>query len=115
VTPAQIVDYRSGSVTIETDASDARIMMLNDANVPGWQASLDDAPVPILTADYFFRAVAVPPGKHVILFSFEPATVRVAGSISLLAVLLMIGAIVADVRLQRPGDDAIPTDRWSRE
>ena len=46
--------------------------MLNDIWQPWWFATLDGAEAPVLRANVLFRAVAVPPGRHTITFTFQP-------------------------------------------
>jgi len=46
--------------------------VLNDLWHPWWVATIDRAPAPLLRANVLFRAVRVPPGRHVVRFSFQP-------------------------------------------
>ncbi len=39
---------------------------------PGWRARVDGQPADLLTADYAFRALYVPPGDHQVEFTFQP-------------------------------------------
>jgi len=63
----------------------------------GWKATIDDQPAQILRANYILRAVAVPTGKHVIEFSFEPKIYRIGNylttSSSILLLLVLLGAV----------------------
>ena len=47
-------------------------MVLNDVWHPWWRASVDGQAAEILKANVLFRAVIVPPGKHIVRFSFHP-------------------------------------------
>ena len=60
---ARILGYDSQRVRIEAETSAPAVLMLNDTNYPGWRASVNGKPAPILRADYLFRAVLLPPGK----------------------------------------------------
>ena len=46
--------------------------MLNDIWHPWWEATVDGKPAEILRANVMFRAVEVPPGAHVVRFTFHP-------------------------------------------
>ncbi len=67
-----IVAYRNTEVEIEADAPQGGFVVLNDVWHPWWRASVDGVPAGILKANVVFRAVVVPPGKHIVRFSFHP-------------------------------------------
>jgi uncharacterized membrane protein YfhO len=46
--------------------------VVTDAADPGWQARIDGASTPVLTANIAFRAVAVPAGRHRIEMRYRP-------------------------------------------
>ena len=48
------------------------MLVLADANFPGWVARIDGKEAPILRADYLFRGVLVPAGEHDVAFAYEP-------------------------------------------
>ena len=65
---------RPGEVVIEVDTPQSAVLVLNDMWHPWWSATLDGQPVEILRANVLFRAVAVPPGKHTVRFTFNPVS-----------------------------------------
>ncbi len=69
---ADIKLYTPDKVTIETDASSPKLLFLSDVFDPGWKAFIDGKQSPVYRADYDFRAVAVPAGKHTVEFRFTP-------------------------------------------
>jgi hypothetical protein len=69
---ARILRYRNTEIEIATDAPAGGILVLNDVWHPWWRASVDGKPADILKANVLFRAVTVPPGHHVVRFSFHP-------------------------------------------
>lgn len=49
------------------------VLVLADTRHPGWHATLDGRPAPILSADGFVRAISLPhPGRHVVIFTYRP-------------------------------------------
>jgi hypothetical protein len=68
----RILRYQNTEIEIEADAPGGGFVVLNDVWHPWWRASVDGKPAEILKANVLFRAVTVPPGKHVVRFSFEP-------------------------------------------
>lgn len=92
---ARITTYQHERVAIDTDAPGRRLLVLSDTWFPGWRATIDGAEVPIARANYAFRAVSVPAGRHRVVFEYAPASFRVGAAISgaaLAAVLLWIAA-----------------------
>jgi hypothetical protein len=69
---ARIAIYRNTEIVIETEATAAGFLVLNDIWHPWWRASVDGIPAEILKANVLFRAVRVSAGKHVVRFSFHP-------------------------------------------
>ncbi len=70
IVSARISDYQCNSVTVETSAYRKSILLLTDRNEEGWQATVDGNKTKIYFADYIYRAVVVPPGKHRVHFSY---------------------------------------------
>lgn len=71
-----------GAERVELRATGPGILVLTDTNYPGWRATINGEPTEILTADGLFRAVALPPGEHTVVFSFGPSTVALGLAIS---------------------------------
>jgi hypothetical protein len=69
---ARLVRYAYTEVVVEVDAPSDGILVLNDVWHPWWRATIDGVETEILPANVIFRAVAVPPGKHIVRFMFEP-------------------------------------------
>jgi hypothetical protein len=69
---ARILRYHNTDIEIDADAPGGGFVVLNDVWHPWWRASVDDKPAEILKANVLFRAVLVPPGKHVVRFTFQP-------------------------------------------
>jgi hypothetical protein len=102
---ASIASYEPTQIVIRADSERTGFLVLSDIYFPGWVARIDGEPTPILRANYLFRAVAVPPGTHIVTFRYEPLSVRIGAIISAVtvsAVLIMAGAF-AWAGLRRPG------------
>jgi hypothetical protein len=68
----RILDYANTSVTIEANSPDGGWVVLNDIWQQWWFAGINGNPAPMLKANVLFRAVEVPPGRHTVVFRFEP-------------------------------------------
>jgi hypothetical protein len=68
----RILSYRNTEVAVEADSPDGGWVVLNDLWHPWWFADIDGRPADLLRANVLFRAVAVPPGRHAVRFTFRP-------------------------------------------
>jgi hypothetical protein len=69
---ARIRRYANTEVLVEVDAPAETLLVLNDVWQPWWRATVDGIETEIYRANVIFRAVAVPPGKHTVRFTFHP-------------------------------------------
>jgi hypothetical protein len=94
VSAASIVSYESQRVRVETQTSVAAILVLNDANYPGWHAFVNGKPAAILTANYLFRGVFVPAGHALVEFEYVPRSFRLGAAISVASLLVLVVPII---------------------
>ena len=92
----QIRRYTAEQIEIEVNSQEPAILLLTDAWYPGWEATVDGEAVPVWRADLLFRAVGVGAGRHSVVFTFRPASVRIGAGVSLVAWVGLIGAVVMD-------------------
>jgi hypothetical protein len=85
--------YQNQRVALTAELSCAGVLVLSDNWFPGWNATLDGRPVPILVADGALRAIAVPMGKHRVEMRYSPASIRWGGAVSFVT-FLSLAAIV---------------------
>lgn len=105
---APIVRYDSQRLRIETKTAAPSVLMLTDANYPGWRAYVNGSPAPVLKANYLFRAVIVPAGNNVVEFSYEPLSYRLGAVVSAatLVIMAVVGGLVV-YRRRRAGTAAL--------
>ncbi len=89
--------YKPDILTFEVNSQKGGFIVFSDIYYPkGWIATIDDKPTEIYRVDYILRGLAVPPGQHIIKFSFRPKCVylgkklTLAGSIIVGLVLLFL-------------------------
>ena len=73
-----------GSLAIQTDSPNRIVLtsesssdgwvVVRDTWYPGWQATVDGVPAPVLRADYLFNAVSVPAGSHQVELEYKPVS-----------------------------------------
>ena len=103
----EIVEYGTDRVRIDVRTESAAYLLLTDAWFPGWRARIDGVDATVWRADYAFRAVWVPPGRHTVTFRYEPRSVRLGLVVSCLGALATLGIFVGEIwwRRMQPGVD----------
>jgi hypothetical protein len=87
---ATIIDYRPERVVIEADLDEPGFLVLSDAWYPGWRATVDGTRVGVCRADLLFRAVALEPGEHRVVFAFRPFSQALGGMVSVIGLALLV-------------------------
>lgn len=93
---ATIRVYECDRVEIEVQAERPSILVLADAWYPGWAASCrqdggsDGVDLPVLRANYMFRAVVVPEGRSAVTFRFRSMTLRLGRAISVVTAIALL-------------------------
>jgi uncharacterized membrane protein YfhO len=77
-------------VTVDADAAAPGILVLSDTWYPGWRVTVDGRPAPLLRADYAFRGVALPAGRHQVVFTYVSWPTRIG---LVLAALGLLGVL----------------------
>lgn len=93
-TPATVTARGDTEVDVSVNALRPGRLVLLDTYYPGWKATVDGKSAHIEAADAAFRAVPVAAGRHIVRFSYKPASVLWGGIVSLLAlaaILICIG------------------------
>ena len=96
-----LLQYNLHSVTVAVETDQPGYLVLPHAYYPGWQATMDGRPEPIRRANYAFRAVYVPPGRHTVQFVFDPLIWKVGLGFSGATLLLLGGWSVWGWRRRR--------------
>ncbi len=89
--PAELLllRYDLNEAAVQVNTEKPAYLLLTDMAASGWAAQIDGQPTEILTANYAFRAVFVPPGQHEISFRYVPPGWYVGVMLSLLTWLLV--------------------------
>lgn len=86
----RIVEYGLNQVRLESETPGPGLVRLADLAFPGWRVTVDGQEAKSLIGDYLCRVVAVPAGKHTVVWEYhDPALVR-----GLVISLVAFGAIL---------------------
>lgn len=76
----------SGDVEFEVEVRESSEVHLSELMFPGWQVTVDGAPVEATQSSGISRRIAVTAGEHVIRWRYRPQSFRVGAIISLLSI-----------------------------
>ncbi len=90
--------YRPASpdrIEVIVEADGPGWLVVTDAWMPGWTATLNRAPVPILRADTAFRAVRIAgPGRHRVIMTYRTPGLEIASRIAWVAMGIVVLQLV---------------------
>lgn len=69
--------YEPNTIILQSNEKISKILVLSDNYYPGWKAYIDGKETKIYRANYTFRAIVLPEGKHDILFKYEPLSLQI--------------------------------------
>lgn len=94
----KISNYTPNLIEIEVNHDAPQLLSLSDNYYPGWQAKVDGRKTKIYRADYSFRAVFVPEGRHLVEFIYDPVNFKaglvLSGAVILFLAILNTAAIL---------------------
>ena len=82
-------------VEVDVAARTPAVLVLSDHWYPGWEATVNGAPTPILRAYHALRAVQVPAGKSLVRFDYRPRSFRIGLTLAAVAAMAIIASVVA--------------------
>lgn len=112
--------YAPNRLNYKVRSSQGGVAVFSEIYFPwGWTATIDGKEAPIGRANYVLRALRVPAGEHNIQFEFDPKSVKVTNSISIVSVVIIYivcaGAILyvamRIVRRRKHEDENRPEDK----
>jgi hypothetical protein len=88
-------------VVVRTRGASDAVLVLTDAFLPGWEATLDGAPVAVLRANTAVRAVVVPAGEHRVEMRYRPRSLPVGAALACIGAAALVAALAAARRRRR--------------
>lgn len=71
IASTSILRQNSYGVEMSFSSAEPKWLVYSNQAVPGWEANIDGMPVKIYYANHAYQAVLVPPGEHMIKFSYS--------------------------------------------
>jgi hypothetical protein len=86
---AQITQFTNRLMEVQTSSVSPSFLVTSDVYYPGWQVTIDGAPIQLFRANYALRGVQVPAGRHVLRFEYTPKTFYYGAAISTLSLIAL--------------------------
>lgn len=96
-----IKNYSPNAISIIYKSDKEGILFLSDNYYPGWKAYVDSEETKILRANYTFRAIKVPVGRHLVEFKYQPESFIYGLWFAGVGVLMLILGVLFRKRLSR--------------
>jgi hypothetical protein len=87
---ANVAVYSPEKVVVDATAARPGLLVLTDVFYPGWKVTVDGRPAKIERVDYLLRGVRVGSGRHVVRFSYAPASFTVGWIVSLVSLVAIV-------------------------
>ena len=111
---ADITVYEPNRVEIRVQAASRAVLVLSDVLLPGWEATIDGKPAPMVHANRVMRGVPVPAGEHIVRMRYLPRSFTLGLALSLVA-LAAAAVAAAQAGWRERGDRRPPTARARRQ
>ncbi len=99
--PVSVLEYNQNEIVLAAHADRAGYLVLSEVWFPGWLATVNGEPAPVLRANYAFRALPVPAGELQVRLWYAPESWR--RGIALFGVGILLLAGLSLLRLVAPG------------
>jgi Bacterial membrane protein YfhO len=91
---ATITSLRDTRMEVQTNSSSPTLLVTSDAYYPGWRATIDGQETRLYRADYALRGVILPPGQHLVAFSFRPTSFYAGAILSMCSIVTLVAMVV---------------------
>ncbi len=93
ITKVDLLTYKSQSLEYLIEVPHGGFLFISDNYFPGWKAFVDGKQVKIYRADYSFRAISVPGGRHKVSLVYDPSSVKYGIYLSLASLIFTAGFV----------------------
>ena len=93
----KLAKYEPNELTYDISSTKGGIVVFSEIYYPGWTATVDGQPAEVGRVDYVLRALNVKPGKHKVVLTFKPKSIRETETVAYIAFALLVVAIIAGI------------------
>ena len=100
-----ITGYEPNELTYDVNSGKGGVVVFSEIFYPGWTATVDGQPAELGRVNYILRALNVKPGKHEVVLTFKPQSVKTTETIAYTAygvlILVILGALFVEWRRRK--------------
>ncbi|MBQ6651829.1 MAG: YfhO family protein, partial [Prevotella sp.] len=93
--------YEPNELTYEVESDKGGVVVFSEIYYPGWTATIDGQPAELGRVDYVLRALRLPKGKHEVVLTFKPASVRKTETVAYISYAVLLLAVVGGIVVGR--------------
>ena len=97
----RILKRSLNQLALEASCSGPRVLLLSETYYPGWKVRVNGQGQKIYRANHAFRAVALGPGRHILIFQYRPFSFSLGLAVSGLTFLFLLGRFFYSLFLNR--------------
>ena len=87
----ELISYDSNYMKYRVSAKTDEFAVFSEVYYPyGWRITINGERVNMLRVNYTLRGLPIPAGEHIVLFKFDPYSIRVTDTIAYIALILML-------------------------
>lgn len=89
-----VISYDINTIVLATHGECSAYLVTSEVMYPGWEATIDNKPSEILTANHAFRSLFIPKGIHTVAFTFRPTIFYIGLIISTALIIILLISLV---------------------
>lgn len=86
----ELTAYGADEAKYTVESKQGGLVVFSETYYPGWTATIDGQETEVGRANYILRAINVPAGKHEVVFTFRPKTVKATEGIATAFIWILI-------------------------
>ncbi len=94
-------DYKPNELAYEVNSGKGGIVVFSEIYYPGWTATVDGKDAELGRVDYILRALNLPAGKHDVVLTFKPRSIKATETVAYASYALLLLVIAGGVYCTR--------------
>ena len=95
-----LTSYAPNELHYDVNSDKGGVLVFSEIYYPGWTCTVDGASVEVGRVNYVLRAITVKPGKHEVVLTFRPQSIKTTETIAYTALALLALCVLGILALQ---------------